>query len=120
MSKKEKTIYDLKLHEQIKIDGVFEYYIIRVPSGWLYQCLNPSNHTMTSMFVPFDDKFMKSKPNRKKVILKKSLCCDAEMTSGGQCLNCGANGNIDQEVHNMEILTRKEHNKRHEKLPNKL
>ena len=60
----------------------------------------------------------RGKYDRKRVMPRKSLCCNAEMTEGGQCLCCGANGYIDKEVHSMEILTREEHKKRHEKLLN--
>jgi hypothetical protein len=31
---KEKTIYDLKLHERMRLDGNLE--VVRVPGGWLY------------------------------------------------------------------------------------
>lgn len=46
----EKTIYDLKLHESIKVRG--RLWVSRVPGGWLYEYLGS-----TSVFVPYNDEF---------------------------------------------------------------
>jgi len=53
-----KTIYDLKLHETLKVvceiigdDGHETYYITRVANGWLYRNVYVTN---TTVFVPFD------------------------------------------------------------------
>ena len=58
MKNKEKTIYNLKLHEGILIDP--HIYITRVPGGWLYDVGEEEN--IFVVFVPFDDEFMKTKP----------------------------------------------------------
>jgi len=114
--KKEKTIYDLELHEGLMMCD--EIRVNRVSGGWIYTTFRLDSNTMSSVFVPFDDEFdpdnkpIKPVPPSKK-IAKKSLCCGAEMTDWGQCLNCGGNGNIDKEVHSMEILTKEEHKKRY-------
>lgn len=53
----EKTIYNLKLHEKMRIDS--NMYIMRVASGWLYSyCPGGSNPNFKiAHFVPFDNKF---------------------------------------------------------------
>ena len=59
--KKEKTIYDLKLHEGIVIDPYI--YIARVHGGWLYDMGEGGNNGDRSViFVPFDNEFMETKP----------------------------------------------------------
>jgi len=55
-----KTIYDLKLHESVVIETTGDKFnqkfkVTRVASGWLYR--NPSY--TESIFVPFDNTFMK-------------------------------------------------------------
>lgn len=46
----DKTIYDLKLHESVEVDG---YRITRVPGGWLY-CHFFSKRVI---FIPFNNEF---------------------------------------------------------------
>ena len=49
-----KTIYDLKLHEGIMLP--FGVYVMRVPGGWLYNCLNTNlDHFQNGIFIPFDN-----------------------------------------------------------------
>lgn len=69
MKNKEKTIYNLKLHEIVNLtDG--HTNIMRVPGGWIYtgihEILNDSNGddhiTISKCFVPFDEEFSKQKP----------------------------------------------------------
>jgi len=60
----EKTIYNLDLHEsmtirQIPIDNRaknYEWEVIRVPSGWIYQCAD-LRLASSQFFVPFDNSF---------------------------------------------------------------
>jgi len=51
-----KTIYDLKLHEELVLDGMT---IIRVAGGWLYRFMNGNvvNYTVETTFVPFNNEF---------------------------------------------------------------
>ena len=49
---KEKTIYDLGLHETLNA-GI--YTVGRVPGGWIYLCSAYDSHTTT--FVPFNTEF---------------------------------------------------------------
>jgi hypothetical protein len=51
MEEKEKTIHDLKLHEQLKIKE--DMYVMRVPGGWIYECENE----ITAVFVPWSSEF---------------------------------------------------------------
>lgn len=44
------NIYNMKLHERIKIDGM---RIMRVAGGWIYDEINN-----TQVFVPFNNEFM--------------------------------------------------------------
>ena len=53
------TIYDLKLHETLKVDCEIEnsnftetYYITRVANGWLYRIVGGE-----TTFVPYDDEY---------------------------------------------------------------
>ena len=50
-----KTIYDLRLHEEIRVE--YSLYVRRVAGGWLYTYYQSSSSTI--MFVPFDDEFKK-------------------------------------------------------------
>jgi hypothetical protein len=51
-----KSIYDLKLHEQIEFG---RYRIFRVPGGWIYTSRNLNVGCADSdVFVPFDNGFM--------------------------------------------------------------
>ena len=53
---KEKSIYDLKLHEGLAIESGI--YIMRVPSGWLYDCWDfEKDRYKKGTFVPFDNSF---------------------------------------------------------------
>ena len=59
--KKEKTIYDLKLHESISLNSN-HLEIKRVAGGWLYieSYEYQDNMALTSCFIPFDNEFQKS------------------------------------------------------------
>jgi len=51
-----KTIYELKLHEEIELsEGRF---VMRVPGGWLYTHYRLDRNAMTTTFVPFDKEGM--------------------------------------------------------------
>lgn len=58
--KKEKTVYDLALHETLVIErpigGSIE--VTRVPGGWLYAMDFPGYRQSPITFVPFDNGFM--------------------------------------------------------------
>ena len=52
---KEKTIYDLELHEGMFVGAM---WVVRVPFGWIYQCWDMErNQPMTGTFVPFNNEF---------------------------------------------------------------
>ena len=53
--KKEKTIYDLELHEDILIHNLLN--VVRVPGGWMYE--NIRDERLSSVFVPFNNEFQK-------------------------------------------------------------
>ena len=54
----DKSIYDLDLHEQKRInDG---YLIVRVPGGWLYTLYKLDCNCMTTSFVSYDNSFAMS------------------------------------------------------------
>lgn len=56
--KPNESIYKLQLHETTSItSGPYEYFIIRVPGGWLYQLTRLDHNVMTSTFVPFHSEF---------------------------------------------------------------
>ena len=48
-----KTIYDLKLHEEIQGTS-FNSWAIRVPGGWIYTVKS------NSVFVPFNNEYQQS------------------------------------------------------------
>jgi hypothetical protein len=51
-----KGIYELELHESIETS--FGICIMRVPSGWIYDCWDiERDRFKTGVFVPFDNKF---------------------------------------------------------------
>lgn len=53
-----KTIYNLKLHEMLNAD--FGIAIMRVASGWIYDCWDYQNDNFKQgVFVPFDNYFQK-------------------------------------------------------------
>jgi len=55
----EKSIYDLKLNEGIKVNICgYDFIVIRVPGGWVYY-INSSNGCI-STFVPYDKEFKKT------------------------------------------------------------
>ena len=60
---KEKTIYELDLHEMIKVhtekEGSME--ITRVPGGWVYAFDYPGIRQSPIIFVPFDKEFLPKK-----------------------------------------------------------
>lgn len=48
-------IYKMKLHETLSFHtGPFEYFITRVPGGWLYQLPRLDQGVMTNTFVPYN------------------------------------------------------------------
>jgi len=49
----DKTIYNLKLHEQYKLNDNIN--ILRVPGGWIYM---PYNMYENNVFVPFHNEFL--------------------------------------------------------------
>ena len=56
--KKPKTIYDLKLHEnmRVEIEGTedpAEWDIIRIPGGWLYHLWRRGN-IISDNFIPYN------------------------------------------------------------------
>jgi hypothetical protein len=55
MEEKEKTIHDLKLHEQLERRGG-DICIMRVPGGWIYEyCFQP--YGISCVFVPWSSEF---------------------------------------------------------------
>ena len=59
---KNKTIYDLKLHETLvieedikigEVEGVKKYEVTRVPGGWIYSFEYPGWRQQENTFVPF-------------------------------------------------------------------
>ncbi len=64
----EKTIYDLKLHEQLKISTCI--YVTRVPGGWLYDYYEDGQKT--ACFVPYSNEFIEAKQDKfkDKVVVK--------------------------------------------------
>jgi len=52
-----KTIYDLDLHQFLKVDS--STVVRRVPNGWIYYEIgeNRPYALITSTFVPFNDEF---------------------------------------------------------------
>lgn len=55
--KKDKTIYNLKLHESITEFGIC---IMRVPGGWIYDCWDTEKDIFKQgIFVPFNNEFQK-------------------------------------------------------------
>lgn len=61
----EKTIYDLELHESLKIND--EMRLIRVPGGWIYQTVHPDTMLCESVLVPFNNEFQKKEPVQKEI-----------------------------------------------------
>lgn len=69
MTEKEKTIYDLELHEilviQTNIGSKIE--ITKIPGGWIYSFEYPGYRQCMIVFVPFNNEFQKIiKKNGKK------------------------------------------------------
>lgn len=60
-TKKEKNIYELKLHEmlEIKTDVGGTIEITRVPGGWSYAFNYPGYRQSPVVFVPFNNEFQK-------------------------------------------------------------
>ncbi len=63
---KQKTIYDLDLHEStiVKTNGTgypYEFEVIRVAGGWFYIDSNPRVVQPRSFFVAFNNEFQKVK-----------------------------------------------------------
>lgn len=59
---KQKTIYDLKLHESIIVKVTGQGYptswqVTRVPGGWFYQDDNPNRTTVNEFFVAYNNEF---------------------------------------------------------------
>ena len=58
MINKEKTIYDLELHETIRIPvDHIEWHITRVASGWIYSHVRLDQGQMNTIFVPYNNEF---------------------------------------------------------------
>jgi hypothetical protein len=56
-TKKEKTIYDLALHESIGINNDNgRIWVTRVPGGWIYETPNGDDQ-FSCVFVPFHHEF---------------------------------------------------------------
>lgn len=54
-----KTIYDLDLHEGIRL--YFGIYVLRVASGWIYDCWDfDTDSFKQGIFVPFDNAFQQN------------------------------------------------------------
>ena len=58
---KEKTIYDLSLHESISVTNTVggKVEITRVPGGWVYAFDYPGFRQSPIVFVPFNNDFQK-------------------------------------------------------------
>lgn len=62
---KEKTIYDLQLHESMIIKSTplspgafpFEWQVTRVPGGWHYKDSSPSRNMALDFFVTYNNEF---------------------------------------------------------------
>ena len=59
---KQKTIYDLKLHESIIVKVTGQGYptnwqVTRVPGGWFYRDDNPNRTTVSEFFVAYHNEF---------------------------------------------------------------
>lgn len=52
---KQKTIYELGLHECTPVDPS-AFYVMRVPGGWLY--CSQSHHAVPPVFVPYSEEFL--------------------------------------------------------------
>jgi hypothetical protein len=66
---KQKTIYDLNLHESIMVKVTGQGYpttwqVTRVPGGWFYQEENPRKTTMSEFFVLYNNEFQEVKENK--------------------------------------------------------
>jgi hypothetical protein len=75
-----KTIYDLELHEGLMTD--FGIFIMRVPSGWIYDCWDIEKDCFKhGIFVPFDNKFQLKQPTteQKPKDFSKSCQCKGDM-----------------------------------------
>ena len=73
MKEKEKTIYELDLHEALKITtnlGPIE--ITRVPGGWVYCFDYPGFRQSHIVFIPFNTEFTLNYTGPKLVKKKKS------------------------------------------------
>lgn len=53
--KKEKTIYDLELHESLRVDTAM--VCVRVSGGWIYKFYNPDKGYTDISFVPYNNEF---------------------------------------------------------------
>lgn len=50
-----KTIYELKMHENITIPG--DIRVTRVPGGWIYEFRKPHVNILEVVFVPYNNEF---------------------------------------------------------------
>src|SRR5699024_9972075 len=57
--KKEKTIYDLELHDKIYINNG-QYSVTRVAGGWIYTKEEPMADTLSSTFITYNNEFRKT------------------------------------------------------------
>ena len=62
----EKQIYSMNLHEMIivgEISHSLATVVLRVPGGWVYSQFDKSHNMSSSVFVPFDNEYMKERKN---------------------------------------------------------
>ena len=53
---KEKTVYNLKLHEGINLP--FGIFVMRVPGGWIYDCWDHEKDSFKQgTFIPYNNEF---------------------------------------------------------------
>lgn len=66
MAEKEKTIYELGLHETLKIVNTLggNIEITRVPLGWVYAFDYPGFRQSPIVFVPYSEEFKKIIKNK--------------------------------------------------------
>ena len=50
-----KNIYQLKLHETLVIESMYNQTVERVPGGWIYYRI--SEKSQSAVFVPFNSEF---------------------------------------------------------------
>ncbi len=53
-----KSIYDMKLHDELTLHGGAYQLVTRVPGGWLYSTYTGNDMGVSSVFVPFNYEFL--------------------------------------------------------------